>query len=115
MQIIYTRTMSKDDGLGKAMEIGKGLAAVRTKHYHNAIWLTMVKSVMAMLHCVPGVFTRFCTEKVWKLKRKISFDVRIWFAIIQIYFFFKETFLNLHINLVKTSMDETKQFKCMKN
>ena len=27
MQVIYTRTMRvKDDGLGKAMEIGKGLA-----------------------------------------------------------------------------------------
>ena len=30
MKVIYTRTMRvKDDGLGKAMEIGKGLAAVR--------------------------------------------------------------------------------------
>jgi hypothetical protein len=34
MKVIYTRTMRvKDDGLGKAMEIGKGLAAVRKKHY----------------------------------------------------------------------------------
>ena len=33
MKVIYTRTMRvKDDGLGKAMEIGKGLAAVRKKH-----------------------------------------------------------------------------------
>jgi len=36
MQAIYTRTMRvKDDSLGKAMEIGKGLAAVRKKHYPN--------------------------------------------------------------------------------
>ena len=36
MKVIYTRTMRvKDDGLGKAMEIGKGLAAVRKKHYQN--------------------------------------------------------------------------------
>ena len=36
MKAIYTRTMRvKDDGLGKAMEIGKGLAAVRKKHYPN--------------------------------------------------------------------------------
>ena len=36
MKVIYTRTMRvKDDGLGKAMEIGKGLAAVRKKHYPN--------------------------------------------------------------------------------
>ena len=34
MQVIYTRTMRvKDDSLGKAMEIGKGLAAVRKKYY----------------------------------------------------------------------------------
>ena len=34
MKVIYTRTMRvKDDSLGKAMEIGKGLAAVRKKHY----------------------------------------------------------------------------------
>ena len=34
MQAIYTRTMRvKDDMLGKAMEIGKGLAAVRKKYY----------------------------------------------------------------------------------
>ena len=34
MKVIYTRTMRvKDDGLGKAMEIGKGLAAVRKKYY----------------------------------------------------------------------------------
>ena len=36
MKVIYTRTMRvKDDGLGKAMEFGKGLAAVRKKHYPN--------------------------------------------------------------------------------
>ena len=36
MKVIYTRTMRvKDDGLGKAMEIGKSLAAVRKKHYPN--------------------------------------------------------------------------------
>ena len=36
MKVIYTRTMRvKDEGLGKAMEIGKGLAAVRKKHYPN--------------------------------------------------------------------------------
>ena len=36
MKAIYTRTMRvKDDGLGKAMEIGKGLAAVRKKHFPN--------------------------------------------------------------------------------
>ena len=36
MKVIYTRTMRvKDDGLGTAMEIGKGLAAVRKKHYPN--------------------------------------------------------------------------------
>ena len=36
MKVIYTRTMRvKDDGLGKAMEIGKGLATVRKKHYPN--------------------------------------------------------------------------------
>jgi phosphoglycerate-specific signal transduction histidine kinase len=36
MQAIYTRTMRvKDDGLGKAMEIGKGLAKVRKKYYPN--------------------------------------------------------------------------------
>ena len=36
MKVIYTRTMRvKDDSLGKAMEIGKGLAAVRKKHYPN--------------------------------------------------------------------------------
>ena len=30
MKVIYTRTMRvKDDGLGKAMEIGQGLAKVR--------------------------------------------------------------------------------------
>ena len=34
MQAIYTRTMRvKDDMLGKAMEIGKGLAKVRRKYY----------------------------------------------------------------------------------
>ena len=36
MKVIYTRTMRvKDDGLGKAMEVGKGLAAVRKKHFPN--------------------------------------------------------------------------------
>ena len=36
MKVIYTRTMRvKDDGLGKAMDIGKGLAAVRKKYYPN--------------------------------------------------------------------------------
>ena len=36
MQVIYTRTMRvKDDGLSKAMDIGKGLAAVRKKYYPN--------------------------------------------------------------------------------
>ena len=34
MQAIYTRTLRvKDDTLGKAMEIGKGLAKVRKKYY----------------------------------------------------------------------------------
>jgi hypothetical protein len=34
MQAIYTRTMKvKDDSLGKAMEIGKGLAKVRKKYF----------------------------------------------------------------------------------
>ena len=34
MKVIYTRTMRvKDDGLGKAMEIGQGLAKGRKKHY----------------------------------------------------------------------------------
>ena len=34
MKVIYTRTMRvKDDGLVKAMEIGKGLATVRKKYY----------------------------------------------------------------------------------
>ena len=34
MQAIYTRTMRvKDDMLGKAMEIGKGLAKIRKKYY----------------------------------------------------------------------------------
>ena len=34
MKVIYTRTMRvKDDSLGKAMEIGQGLAKVRKKHY----------------------------------------------------------------------------------
>jgi len=34
MQAIYTRTMRvKDDMLGKAMEIGQGLAKVRKKYY----------------------------------------------------------------------------------
>ena len=34
MQVIYTRTMKvKDDSLGKAMEIGKGLAKIRKKYY----------------------------------------------------------------------------------
>ena len=34
MQAIYTRTIRvKDDMLGKAMEIGQGLAAVRKKYY----------------------------------------------------------------------------------
>ena len=34
MQTIYTRTMrAKDDMLGKAMEIGQGLAKVRKKYY----------------------------------------------------------------------------------
>ena len=34
MQTIYTRTMRvKDDMLGKAMEIGQGLAKVRKKYY----------------------------------------------------------------------------------
>ena len=36
MKVIYTRTMRvKDASLGMAMEIGKGLAAVRKKHYPN--------------------------------------------------------------------------------
>ena len=38
MQAIYTRTIKvKDDMLGEAMEIGKGLAAIRKKYYpkHN--------------------------------------------------------------------------------
>ena len=36
MKVIYTRTMRvKDDSLGKAMEIGKGLAVVRKKHFPN--------------------------------------------------------------------------------
>ena len=38
MQAIYTRTIKvKDDMLGKAMEIGKGLASVRKKYFpkHN--------------------------------------------------------------------------------
>ena len=34
MQAIYTRTMKvKDDMLGKAMEIGKGLAKIRKKYF----------------------------------------------------------------------------------
>ena len=34
MQAIYTRTMRvKDDSLGKAMEIGQGLAKIRKKFY----------------------------------------------------------------------------------
>ena len=34
MQAIYTRTMRvKDDMLGKAMQIGQGLAKVRKKYY----------------------------------------------------------------------------------
>ena len=34
MQAIYTRTIKvKDNSLGKAMEIGKGLAKVRKKYY----------------------------------------------------------------------------------
>ena len=34
MKVIYTRTMRvKDDSLGKAMEIGKGLAVIRKKYY----------------------------------------------------------------------------------
>ena len=34
MQTIYTRTMRvKDDSLGKAMEIGKGLAKIRKKYF----------------------------------------------------------------------------------
>ena len=34
MQAIYTRTMRvEDDSLGKAMEIGQGLAKVRKKYY----------------------------------------------------------------------------------
>lgn len=34
MQAIYTRTMRvKDDSLGKAMEIGQGLAKIRKKYY----------------------------------------------------------------------------------
>ena len=34
MQTIYTRTMRvKDDMLGKAMEIGQGLAKIRKKYY----------------------------------------------------------------------------------
>ena len=34
MQAIYTRTIRvKDDSLGKAMEIGKGLAKVRKKYF----------------------------------------------------------------------------------
>ena len=34
MQAIYTRTMRvKDDSLGKAMEIGQGLAKVRKKYF----------------------------------------------------------------------------------
>ena len=36
MQAIYTRTMKvKDDSLGKAMEIGKGLAKIRKKIIQN--------------------------------------------------------------------------------
>ncbi|MDA8537137.1 hypothetical protein N9K55_00320 [Candidatus Pelagibacter bacterium] len=36
MKAIYTRTMRvKDDSLDKAMEIGKGLAAVRKKYFPN--------------------------------------------------------------------------------
>ena len=45
MKVIYTRTMRvKDDGLGKAMEIGKGLAAVRKKHYpnHDVYFLSLI-------------------------------------------------------------------------
>ena len=34
MQAIYTRTMKvRDDKLSQAMEIGKGLASIRKKHY----------------------------------------------------------------------------------
>ena len=36
MRVIYTRTMRvHDDKLSEAMEIGKGLAGVRKKHYPN--------------------------------------------------------------------------------
>ena len=38
MQAIYTRTMRvKDDMLGKAMEIGQGLAKVRKKYVKNVL------------------------------------------------------------------------------
>ena len=36
MQAIYTRTMRvKDDSLGKAMEIGQGLAKIRKNIFQN--------------------------------------------------------------------------------
>ena len=45
MQAIYTRTMRvKDDSLGKAMEIGKGLAKVRKKIFPKAWYLFFISN-----------------------------------------------------------------------
>ena len=46
MKVIYTRTMRvKDDGLGKAMEIGKGLAAVRKNITPTMMFIFLFKWV----------------------------------------------------------------------
>ena len=47
MQAIYTRTMKvKDDMLGKAMEVGKGLAKVRKKYFPNTKFIFLFKWVV---------------------------------------------------------------------
>ncbi len=47
MQAVYTRTMRvKDDRLGKAMEIGKGLAKVRKNIILNTKSLFLFKLVV---------------------------------------------------------------------
>ena len=47
MKAIYTRTMKvKDDMLGKAMEIGKGLAKVRKKYFQNTTFIFHFKWVV---------------------------------------------------------------------
>ena len=46
MKAIYTRTIGVyDDKLGEAMEISKGLAEVRKKHYPDHVQLDLEKNL----------------------------------------------------------------------